>query len=170
MDFEIDGKKFHIRDADWTNGGGYTIMWPGDEENYPEEGLGFSSSYSEWARAQCGVDKEWLIGAISQNPSRFAKYCNENKRRSDCCGLYPTENIEYIFKTIMQMEPESKLRTRQSEIEESDQSNEEKAFAERIVENATERLDARKKDEAAKELLSEYETQIQEQGVSKDDD
>ena len=81
----------------------------------------------------------------------------------------------------MQMEPESKLRARQSEIAESDQSKEEKAFvgpnqpneeafAERIVENATERLDARKKDEAAKELLSEYETQIQEQGVSKDDD
>lgn len=181
LDFEIDGKKYHIRDADWTNGGWYTIMWSGDEENYPEEGIGFSSSYSEWARAQSGVNEEWLMGAIAENPSRFAKYYDEYKDISDSCGRFPTKHIERIYREIMQMEPESKLRARQSEIAESDQSKEEKAFvgpnqpneeafAERIVENATERLDARKKDEAAKELLSEYETQIQEQGVSKDDD
>lgn len=164
LDFEIDGERFHIGGADWTNGGGYTIMWTGDEENYPEKAIGISSSRSEWARAQCGVDEEWLLGVISQNPGRFAKYCKENEGIPICCGLYPTKNIDSIFKEIMQMEPESKLRPRQP-----NRSNEE-AFADRIVESATERLNVRKKDEAAKELLSEYKTQIQQQGISKDND
>ncbi len=168
LDFEIDGKKFHIKSADWTNGGGYTIMWSGDDENYPEEGIGFSSSYSEWARAQRGVNKEWLMEAIAENPSRFAKYYDENKDISDSCGRFPTEHIEKIYSQIMQMEPESILRTRQSELAEPGQSNE-NAFAERIVENATERVNVRKKDEAAKELLSEYETQMYNQEASRED-
>ena len=83
-DFEINGEKYHIKDADWTNGGHYTVIWKGEEENYPETAMGLSSSYSEWAKHVRGVDIGSVIEFINQNPNRFSKILDEYAEGYDC--------------------------------------------------------------------------------------
>ena len=111
-DFKACDKEVHIKNADWTNGGWYTLVWTGDnedEKNYPEKAVGLSSSKSEWARFQRGVDKEFVMKLISKNPRRFLKFEEMAKDYSDCCGLFPTTHIEGFYRILLSHPTESEL-------------------------------------------------------------
>ena len=142
-DFELSGEEFHIRDADWTNGGRYTIVWKGQDKFYPDEGIGISTSRSEWARFQTGIDELKFIKFATQLPLRFKKYYEKLAEESDCCGLFPTAHIENICREILRMPTEKELS--------------EEKFAQEILEKQKEIEELSEKKEKASELLTEYE-------------
>ena len=147
-DFNIHGEQYHIKYADWTNGGSYTVVWKGEEKNYPEKAIGLSSSYSEWARDRRGVSLGDTIKFIRENPMRFSEYYDEMAKNCDSCGRFPTSHIERMCKDIMIMQPESKLR----EIKERDLQN-----IEELLKSANDRKNLEEKERKAQELLTEYE-------------
>ena len=161
-DFELNGEKYHIKGADWTNGGSYTVVWKGEEKNYPETAIGICSSYSEWARNQCGIDKEKALDFISKNPMRFLKFYDKWANKSNSCGLFPTTHIESICKDIMEMEPESKLR----ELSEKVSQIHDMDFVQEVANKAIIRKKLEDKEKGAKELLAEYEKLEANKGVS----
>lgn len=160
LDFEINGEKYHIKGADWTNGGTYTVIWKGEEKNYPETAIGLSSSYSEWARNQRGVDKSSVIAFISENPKRFSEYYDSHAKNSDSCGLFPTRHIETLCEEIMEMSPESELKGKEIQYPEDE-------FLQKVVDSATARKTLSEKEKDAQGLLKEYEqlVPVQEKGL-----
>ncbi len=152
-DFEINGEKYHIKNAEWTNGGNYTVVWKGEEENYPEIAMGLSSSYSEWARNQSGVNIDSMLSFISENPMRFSEYYDKRAKGSDCCGRFPASHIEKLCIDIMEMLPESKLR----ELKEQELKYPNEEFLEEVVGRATVRKVLKEQEKEAQNLLTEYE-------------
>lgn len=152
-DFEINGEKYHIKGADWTNGGRYTVVWRGEEENYPETAMGLSSSYSEWARHQSGVNIDSVIEFINQNPNRFSKFLDEHAKGQDCCGLFPAPHIERLCRDIMRMETESELK----KAKEQDMQYPDEAFLGEVVGRATAKKVLTEQEKGAQDLLAEYE-------------
>ena len=152
-DFNINGEQYHIKGADWTNGGSYTVVWKGEEQNYPEKAMGLSSSRSEWARNQRGVSFGAVIKFISENPMRFSEYYDKIAEDCDSCGRFPTPHIENMCKDIMRMPRESKLR----EIKEIDLQNSKEDFIDELLKSVNDKKDLKEKERKAQYLLTEYE-------------
>ena len=152
-DFNINGEQYHIKGADWTNGGSYTVVWKGKEQNYPEKAMGLSSSHSEWARNQRGVSMGAVIKFISENPMRFSEYYDKISGDYDSCGCFPTQHIESVCKDVMEMLPESKLR----EIKERDSQNSNESFIDELLKSANYKKELKEKERKAQDLLTEYE-------------
>ena len=152
-DFEINGEEYHIKDSDWANGGKYTVVWKGKEENYPEIAMGISGSYSEYASGQCGVNINSVIGFINQNPNRFSKLFDKIAEKDDCRGLFPTPHIEELCSDIMKMKTESELK-REKEQNMQYPDNE---FLEEMVDSATTKKELTEREKGVKDLLVEYE-------------
>ncbi len=152
-DFNINGEQYHIKGADWTNGGSYTVVWKGEEQNYPEKAMGLSSSRSEWARNQRGVSFGAVIKFISENPMRFSVYYYIFAEDCDSCGRFPTPHIESMCKDIMRMPRESKLR----EIKEIDLQNSKEDFINELLKSANDKKELKEKERQAQDLLTEYE-------------
>ena len=138
-DIPLNGEIYHLKTADWTNGGSYIVMWKGDDENYPEEALGISGSHSEWASSQCGVDETDIIRFIKNNPNRVQRIVDANVGKCDCCGLFPTEHIESLCVRAMHMPTESEL------------------IIDNIQNLASKKADLQNKERDAKKLLEQYE-------------
>jgi len=151
FDFEIDGKKYHVKNDNWSNFADYTVLWEGEEENYPETAIGLTSSYSEYADDQDSVNINSVIEFINQNSNRFSEYLNRWACRADCCGRFPLEHIEEFCKSIMIMDPESILR----ELKGKDTQVLEEVFIEDVVTKAAEKKALTEKEKKAFDLLSE---------------
>lgn len=117
--FIIGGQQYYIRNADWTNGGTYTIVWKlvedknveNQKENaYPQLAIGISANIdSMYARDQRGVNIYDVINFISQNPIRFEKYYQSKVAQSDLCRLFPTDNLYRMMYNMLCMGKESEL-------------------------------------------------------------
>ena len=114
-DFNIGEEKYHIKEGNWTNGGRYTVIWKGEEANYPEVAVGISGSNSEWASSQCGVDEKGLIKFIQANPQRFSELFDRSAKRYDSCGVFPKMHLETLCSRIIEMLPESELRRKKEQ-------------------------------------------------------
>ena len=143
FDFQINGETYHIKNDDWTNDGTYTVLWKGQDSNYPEEAMGITSSYSEWARCQRGVDNEYVIKLIAQNPRRFAKLIEENQGTQDSCGCFSLSHLESIFKYIAKMPTEEQLEKEEA--------------VEKIAKLANEKERLEDKEVKTEELLKQFE-------------
>ena len=166
-DFEINDEQYHIENDDWsTQGGRYTVVWKGEEEKYPETAMGISSSHSEWADCQNGVDIEFMIKLINEMPERFSKYYNSNARKCDCCGRFPAPHIERIIYEMMEMPTESELHKAKL----NEQVSQGDEFVASIVNSAERRAALREQNEKAQELLQEYEKLMPTQEQSKNDE
>ncbi len=164
-DFEINGEKYHIKGADWTNGGNYTVVWKGEEENYPETAMGLSSSYSEWARHQSGVNIDSVIEFINQNPNRFSKFLDDHAKEQDCCGRFPAPHIERVCRDIMRMETESELEKSKNDLQYPDES-----FLGEVVGRATAKKILTEQEKGAQDLLAEYEQLDSDKDISLSDE
>ena len=142
-DFQINGETYHIKNDDWTNDGTYTVLWKGQDSNYPEEAMGITSSYSEWARCQRGVDNEYVIKLIAQNPRRFAKLIEENQETRDSCGCFSLSHLESIFKYLAKMPTEEQLEKEET--------------VEEIAKLANEKERLEDKEVKTEELLKQFE-------------
>ena len=145
-DFEVNDEIYHIRDGNWTNGGFYTVVWNGEEENYPDTAMGVTSSHSMWASAQRGVNMQSMIEFIYQNPNRFKELYKQVAGRQNACGLFPSPHIESIIKHVMQMPTESKMKEMQEE-----------QYATEVAKMAEQEAMLEEKAEKVQELLEEYE-------------
>ncbi len=152
LDFELNGEQYHIRSADWTDGGSYSLIWKGEDKNYPDKAMGLSSSHSDWAYKQRGVNKEAAINFISQIPMRFSKFFDENSSGLDCCFCYSAANLDVMCREIMMMQPESKLRETQEKSQQCSNDN----FLEEVVESASLKKTLINQEKDAKDLLEEY--------------
>ena len=158
-DFIVEGEQYHVKDADWSNGGRYTVAWKDQDIDHPESAIGITCSHSEWARNQFGVDEEFLIFLISQNPRRFSKFIEENKKDENCCGHFSLNHIDDLLEEIMQMPTEDELERK--EIEEIYGLPEE---VEEIYELAQEKEELEEKAEKSIELLQEFENLAKQKG------
>lgn len=146
LDFMLDEEVIHIKEADWTNGGWYTVIWKEQDKDYPDKAMGISTSTSEWARCQSGIDEKVFIKFVCQHPLRFKKYYEKIARGSDCCGCFPAPYIETICKDILRMPTERELL--------------EERFAQNIIDSAQEKEELTEKKSQAEELCNDYENCI----------
>ena len=150
LDFELDGVEYHIKNDDWTNNGRYTVLWKGQDENYPDEAIGITSSKSEWARNQSAANREYIIKLASQNPRRLEKLFEESKIKENCCGVFRLRHINTLIEELLEMPTEEEL-----EMEEK---------AEIIAKLAEEKNQLEGKEEKSEELLKEYEKLAKQKG------
>ena len=127
--------------------------------------MGLSSSYSEWARHQSGVNIDSVIEFINQNPNRFSKFLDDHAKEQDCCGRFPAPHIERVCRDIMRMETESELEKSKNDLQYPDES-----FLGEVVGRATAKKILTEQEKGAQDLLAEYEQLDSDKDISLSDE
>ena len=181
-DFNMNGETYHVKRGYWPNSGSCTVVWKGEEKDYPDEGISILvDGRGEYARNQAGVPPLTLIQWIAETPRKFSRYYDENCGIMSCVGTFPSETMQRVCHRMLALPRESDLQQLEKQSSELldilptssdlEQPNEQQSklseasskqenisrFATIISNLATRKAQTDDTARRAKDLLSEYE-------------